>query len=509
MEYFVKSGSPEKQRVACVIVGIFDRRTPTEAAEIVDKASKPNEETAGAIGSVMRRGDMDGKLGQTVVLHNVPGSFADRVLLVGLGKERNFDETAYKKVCGAAARALRNTGSIDAVTYLTHLPLKGRDFHWNVEQAALVMEENWYRFDEMRGDKAREDLPSYKLERFTFDVPRRSDLPAGEQGLAEGLAIAKGLKLTKNLANLPGNVCTPTYLAEQAVQVGKTYPIVTKILEREDCAKLGMASFLSVALGSRQPPKLIVMEYFHGPKDEKPIAIVGKGLTFDAGGISIKPGAKMDEMKFDMCGGASVFGIMTAIAELKLPINVVGVIPSTENLPDGAAIKPGDIVRSMAGITIEILNTDAEGRLILCDALTYTERTYEPSLCVDMATLTGACVIALGGAASGLFANSSPLGNALLAAGQQIGDKAWELPLWPEYEENIKSEFADIANIATKGEGAGAIIGATFLHRFTRKMKWAHLDIAGSAWTGKKATGRPVPLMTQWLINHAAKKTES
>ena len=431
MEYFVKSGNPEKQRVSCVIVGIFDRRTPSDSAAVIDTASD------GAIGTVMR----------------------------------------------------------------------GRDFHWNVSQAALSFEETCYRFDDCRGDKAREDLPTYKLERLTFDVPRRSDLPAGERGLTEALAIAKGVAVSKNLGNLPGNICTPTYLAETAVALGEAGKFKVKVLEEAEMRKLGMGSFLAVSRGSRQPPKLIVMEYLKGPKGEKPIALVGKGLTFDAGGISIKPSAAMDEMKFDMCGGAGVLGAFKALAELQLPINVIGVVAASENLPDGAAVKPGDIVTSMAGITIEVLNTDAEGRLILCDALTYVEQTYEPSLCVNLATLTGACVVALGGYPSGLFSNTAGLARSLSQAGEQIGDRVWEMPLWPEYEEHLKSEFADIANIATSGgNGGGAIIAATFLHKFTKKMKWAHLDIAGTAWKGKKSTGRPVPLLTQFLINQAAKQ---
>lgn len=504
MDYFVKSGNPEKQRVACVVVGIFERRSPTDAAETIDRVSD------GAIATVMRRGDMDGKLGSTLVLHNVAGTFADRVMLVGLGKERNFDEAAFRKANAAVARALRQTGSIDAVSYLTHLPIKNRDFQWNVSQALLTTEEVFYRFDDCRGAKVREEIQPPKLERYTFDVPRRSDLPAGERGLAEALATAKGVALAKNLANLPGNICTPTYLAEQAKKLASQYSAIkAKVLDKADMEKLGMGALLSVAKGSSQPPKLIIMEYLKGPKNEKPIALVGKGLTFDAGGISIKPAAAMDEMKFDMCGGASVFGAMTAIAELKLPVNVVGIVAATENLINGEANKPGDIVTSMAGITIEILNTDAEGRLILCDALTYAEKEYEPSVCIDMATLTGACVVALGGVASGLFSNTPALARALLAAGEQSGDRAWELPLWPDYDENIKSEFADIANIATRGgNGGGAIIGATFLHRFTRKMKWAHLDIAGTAWTGKKASGRPVTLLVQYLLNMAAKKEQ-
>lgn len=503
MEYFVKSGNPEKQRVACVIVGIFDRRTTSEPAEIVDKASD------GHLAAILRKGDMDGKLGSTLVLHGVPGVFADRVLLVGLGKQRDFDENAFRKANAAAARVLRNsTGAIDAVSYLTHLEVKGHDFRWNVQQAAIGTEDAFYRMDTMRGAQSKEQLPAYKLERITFDVPRRSDLPAGEQGLAEALAVAKGVSLAKDLGNLPGNICTPTYLAETAQRLASENPglLKIKVLEEADMEKLGMGSLLSVSRGSRQPAKLICLEYKHGAKGEKPVALVGKGLTFDAGGISLKPGAKMDEMKFDMCGGAAVLGTFQALIELKLPINVVGVIASSENLPDGLASKPGDIVTSMAGITIEVLNTDAEGRLILCDALTYTERTYEPTVCIDMATLTGACVMALGQFPSGLFSNTPSLARGLLAAGEQIGDRAWELPLWPEYEENIKSEFADIANIATRGEGGGAIIGATFLHKFTKKMKWAHLDIAGTAWMGKRGTGRPVPLLTQYLMNYAAKE---
>ncbi len=503
MEYFVKSGNPEKQRVACIIVGVWDRRSLTEAADVIDKASSDH------LSSILRRGDMDGKLGTTLVLHSVPGIFADRVLLVGLGKQRDFDETAFKRANVAAAKALRSsTGAIDAVSYLTQLEVKNRDFQWNVQQALLVTEDAYYRFDEMRGAQAKEALPVYKLERLTFDVPRRSDLPAGEDGLKSAEAIAKGVKLAKTLGNLPGNICTPTYLAQCAQQIAADHAdlMSCKVLEESDMEQLGMGSLLSVSRGSRQPAKLIVLEYKNGPAGEKPVALVGKGLTFDSGGISIKPGAKMDEMKFDMCGGAAVLGSMLSLAALKLPINVVAVVASSENMPDGAASKPGDIVTSMAGITIEVLNTDAEGRLILCDALTYTERTFDPAVCIDMATLTGACVMALGQFPSGLFSNTPALTKALVTAGEDVGDRCWELPLWPEYDENIRSEFADIANIATKGEGGGAIIGATFLHRFTKKMKWAHLDIAGTAWTGKRASGRPVPMITQYLSNYAARK---
>ena len=503
MEYFVKSGNPEKQRVACIIVGIFERRTLTPQAEAIDQVA------GGVIASVMRRGDLDGRLGQTLVLHALPGLFADRVLLVGLGKERNLDDNSYRKAVAASARALSGTGAIDAVSYLTHLDVKGRDLAWNVQQAQMTMHGQWYRFDQCRGEKLAKDNQEPKLERMTFDVPRRTDLPAAEEALAQALAISHGQDLARDLGNLPGNLCTPTYLAQTASGLAKASSgLKVKILEEEEMEKLGMGALLSVSRGSRQPAKLIVMEYMKGKKGDKPVALVGKGLTFDAGGISLKPADRMDEMKFDMCGGAAVIGAMKALSELKLPINVVGVVAASENLPDGEANKPGDVVTSMAGITIEVLNTDAEGRLILADALTYTERNYDPAVCIDMATLTGACVVALGGYPSGLMSNQPALARAITTAGEQIGDRTWELPLWPEYDDHIKSPCADIANIATRnGREGGAIIAATFLHRFTKRMKWAHLDIAGTAWIGKKSTGRPVPLLIQFLLNRVAKQS--
>jgi leucyl aminopeptidase len=502
MDYFVKSGNPEKQRVGCVVVGIFDRRKPGDAAAALDKAS------GGAIGTALRRGDLDGKAGQTLVLHSVPKLYSDRVLLIGLGREREFDDAAYRKACVTAARALRNTGAVDAASYLTHLPVKGRDLSWNVRQAVLATQDEYYRFDECRGGKAREALPKQKLERLTFDVPKRSDLPASEAALKEALAIGAGVAFTKDLGNTPPNVCTPTYLAGQAQQLAKAHgTIKAKVLDRAELEKLGMGSFLAVAQGSRQPPKLIVLEYWQGPKNEKPVALVGKGITFDSGGISIKPSDKMDEMKFDMCGGASVLGTFKTVAELKLPINLVGIVPACENMPGGLAIKPGDIVTSLSGTTIEILNTDAEGRLILCDALTYAEKNFEPAFCIDVATLTGAIVVALGGFPSGLFSNTPALTRALLAAGNDSGDRAWEMPLWPEYEPMLKSEHADIANISG-GRDAGAITAASFLHRFARKMKWAHLDVAATAWKGKRATGRPVPMLAHYLIDYSRRSAD-
>ncbi|MGH8443021.1 MAG: leucyl aminopeptidase [Nevskiaceae bacterium] len=502
MHHLVKSGNPAKQRSGCVIVGVFDRRGLTDPAAALDKAS------GSALGSALRRGDLDGKSGQTLLLHPLPKLSCDRVLLVGLGRERDFDASAYRKACTAAMRAVRATGAIDAVSYLTHLPVKGRDLAWGVREASLVAQDEFYRFDAYRGEKGREELPPLRLERLTFDVPSRSDLPAAEAALAQALAIGAGVAFTKDLGNTPPNVCTPTWLAGQAQQLARQHAsIKVKVLDRDQMKKLGMGSLLSVAQGSRQPPRLIVLEYLRGPKGEKPVALVGKGITFDTGGISIKPSDKMDEMKFDMCGAASVLGTFKAVAQLKLPVSLVGVIPTCENMPGGEATRPGDIVTSMAGITIEILNTDAEGRLILCDALTYAERYYEPAACIDIATLTGAIVVALGAFPSGLFSNTPALARALLDAGEDTGDRAWQMPLWEDYQSMLRSEHADIANISG-GREAGAITAASFLHRFTRKMKWAHLDVAATASRGKRATGRPVPLLTRYLIEHSGKQAK-
>lgn len=324
------------------------------------------------------------------------------------------------------------------------------------------------------------------------------------RSVSEGEAIANGIKLAKDLANLPGNICTPSYLAEQAKQLGKaSSQLKVSVLEEKQMKALGMGSLLSVSRGSREPAKLIVMEYSGGKPKAKPVVLIGKGLTFDAGGISLKPAAAMDEMKYDMCGGASVIGAMAACVKLALPINLVVIVPSSENLPDGAANKPGDIVTSMSGQTIEILNTDAEGRLILCDALTYAER-FKPAAVVDVATLTGACIIALGAHASGLLSNDDKLAAELLEAGNRATDRAWQLPLWDDYQEQLKSNFADMANIG--GKGAGTITAACFLSRYADKYKWAHLDIAGTAWRSgdqKGATGRPVSLLSQFLLKRA------
>jgi leucyl aminopeptidase len=470
---------------------VFDNRKPSLSADLIDRAS------GGYISEIIRRGDMEGKLGSTLLLHNVKGTLADRVLLVGLGKERDFREREFRGAIRSAVRLLNETGSYEAVVYLTEEKVKRREVAWRVEHAVVVAMEAVYRFDQMKSQPAEVRRPLRKL---TLSVPQRSDLASGESAAARGLAIAHGMDLARDLGNLPGNICTPTLLAERAQALAQEFGFKCEVLEREKLEELKMGSFLSVTNGSDQPPKFIVLEYWGAGKKQKPFVLVGKGITFDSGGISLKPGLDMDQMKFDMCGAASVFGALCAIGELKAKVNVIGLVPACENMPNGRATKPGDIVKSMSGQTIEVLNTDAEGRLILCDALTYAER-YEPSAVVDIATLTGAMVVALGHIASGMFSNSDSLARALLNAGEESFDRSWQMPLWDDYHEGLASNFADFANIA--GRAGGSITAACFLSKFAKKFDWAHLDIAGVAWNeGKEkgATGRPVPLLTTWLL---------
>jgi leucyl aminopeptidase len=431
----------------------------------------------------------------------VPQIAADRVLLVGLGRERDLNETSFRAAMTGAVKALRATGASEATVCLTNVAVKKRETGWKIEQAVLAIMDGVYRFDRL---KSKPPESKRALRKIVLHVPKRSDITEGETAIERARAIAEGILFAKDLGNLPGNYCTPTYLAEQALELGKRHGLRVEVLEQKEIEKLGMGSFLAVAKGSTQPPKLIVIEYNGGKKDAPPVALVGKGITFDTGGISIKPAAEMDEMKFDMCGAASVFGTMKAIALMRLPLNVVGVVPATENMPDGNAVKPGDVVTTMSGQTVEILNTDAEGRLILCDALTYVEK-YKPAAVVDIATLTGAMVIALGHVATGLFANSDPLARELIQAGETAWDRAWHMPLWDDYQEQLKSNFADFPNIGSRA--GGSITAACFLSRFTKTYPWAHLDIAGTAWKSgaeKGATGRPVSLLVHFLIRRAA-----
>ncbi|MFA7269357.1 MAG: leucyl aminopeptidase [Sterolibacterium sp.] len=499
MEFSIKSTSPEKQRSACVVIGVFEPRKLSKPGEIYNKAAN------GYISNLLRRGDMEGRSGTTLLLHNVPGTLCERILLVGLGKEKDFTEKEFRDAIATATRTLNEIGAADACLTLTEVPVKERTLSWRIRQAVLMVTEALYRFDRF---KSKKDDVRRPLRKMTLAVENRTGLTAAEAALVQGQAIADGMNLAKDLGNLPGNVCTPTYLAEQALALRKKRKLKVEVLERANMEKLGMGSLLSVTRGSHQPPKFIVLRYDGGSKTEKPVVLIGKGITFDTGGISLKPGPEMDEMKYDMSGAASVLGTMQAIAEMALPANVVGLIPTVENMPGGNASRPGDIVTSMSGQTIEILNTDAEGRLILCDALTYAER-FRPACVIDIATLTGACVIALGHVASGLLANDDGLAGELLHAGQNAHDRAWQLPLWDDYQEQLKSPFADMANIG--GRAAGTVTAACFLSRYAKKYLWAHLDIAGTAWKSgdkKGSTGRPVPLLTHFLLTRSGVPVE-
>lgn len=496
MEFSVKSGSPEKQRSACIVVGVYEPRRLSGIAEQLDKIS------GGYISNLLRRGDLEGKTGQMLLLHHVDNVLSERVLLVGCGKERELDERQYKQIIAKTINTLNETGSMEAVCFLTELHVKGRDTYWKVRQAVETTNAALYSFDALKSRKGEARRPLRKL---VFNVPTRRELTVGERAITHGLGVSAGIELCRNVANMPPNICNAAYLASQAKQLAEVHHnLKVSTIGEEQMAQLGMNAYLAVGRGSANESIMTIMEY-RGAVDNtaKPVVLVGKGLTFDSGGISLKPGEAMDEMKYDMGGAAGVLGTMKAICELQLPINVIGVLAGCENMPSGNAYRPGDILTTMSGQTVEVLNTDAEGRLVLCDALTYVER-FDPELVIDTATLTGACVIALGKHASGLFSSHNPLAHEILNAGEQAGDRAWRLPLWDEYQEQLDSPFADMANIG--GRPAGSITAACFLSRFTKKYNWAHLDIAGTAWTSganKGATGRPVPMLTQFIINRS------
>ncbi len=495
MEYSVKQAIPGKQPSPCVVVAVHERQQLSPAAAQLDKLSR------GYLRTILKRGDIKGKCGQTLLLHDVPWTRCERVLLVGCGKNRGMSPRDFRKVLQQTARTLDRHGVREADCHLLEVDVEDRNLEWKARQAAEVMTATLYRFDLL---KRKEDRQPVRLRRVHFDVPEEQ-ARAARKALRQGKAIAQGMTLARDLANLPGNLCTPTHLADEARRLANSdRRFRIQVLDEKRMQRLGMGALLAVARGSRQPPRFIVLEYRGDPGGGAPYVLVGKGITFDSGGISIKPAAAMDEMKYDMSGAASVLGTLAAVSRLALPLNVVGVIPSCENLPDGNATKPGDIVTSMSGQTIEILNTDAEGRLILCDALTYSER-FKPRAVIDIATLTGACVIALGKHYSGLLGNDETLLKQLGEAGETSCDRPWRLPLGEEYQEQLKSNFADIANVG--GREAGTITAACFLARFTENYPWAHLDIAGTAWLSgphKGATGRPVPLLVQFLLDRAA-----
>jgi leucyl aminopeptidase len=495
MDFVAKTGTAAALRTDCAIVGVYKDGQLSQAALEVDAV------TGKLVSGLVKRGDFTGKAGATLLLHNPGGIGARRLLLVGLGEAGKLDVKGWRKAHGAAVRTLLGSGSRDAFSFLSTEDVAGADSYLLARHAAEAAEDAAYRFDELKSE-LEDPLP--KLAKLALWIPDRKAQSAAARGFQHGKAVAEGQSLARRLGNLPGNICTPAFLAAEARKLATGNPALkVSVLEQSQMKKLGMNALLSVAQGSRQPPKLIIMEWRGGPGQKAPVALVGKGITFDTGGVSLKPPLAMDEMKFDMCGAASVIGTMATIVRLALPINVVALVPAAENMPDGLASRPGDIVTTMSGQTVEILNTDAEGRLILCDSLTYVRR-FKPATVIDVATLTGACVIALGQHLSGLMSNDETLARELLHAGVEAEDRAWHLPIGEEYDEQLKSNFADFANVA--GREGGAITAACFLARFARDLKWAHLDIAGTAWkTGraKGATGRPVALLAQFLMSRA------
>ena len=492
MEFSIKTQSPEAAKTGCVVVGIYAGKELTPAARRIDQASH------GALRKSL--GDLAGKPGSTLLLRALPGVAAERVLLVELGERKELSEARYRDAVRAAANALKELGARDAALHFVDARVRSRALTWNLRHAVLCMREAFYRFDQLKTQKKPAEPALAQL------VLPLVPTAALRQALAEAVATAEGTALAKTLGNLPANICTPSYLAEEAKKLARQFKLGLSILERRDMEKLGMGALLSVTQGSREPPKLIVLRYAGAAKSKKPLVLVGKGITFDTGGISLKPAGEMDEMKFDMSGAGSVLGALRALAGMKAPVNVIGVIPTCENMPGGRATRPGDVVTTLSGQTVEILNTDAEGRLILCDALAYAAR-FDPEAVIDIATLTGACVIALGHVASGLFANDQKLASEVIAAGDDAWDRVWQMPLWEDYQEQLRSNFADMANIG--GRPAGSVTAASFLARFTRKLRWAHLDIAGTAWKSgreKGSTGRPVPLLVRFALRHAGRK---
>lgn len=493
--FHCKTILPVTQQTQCLVLPVFTDKDTSR------HASAP---LATLINRLKARGDITGKPGESLLVPHQDAVAAERILLLGAGTHGKLGRLQYQTLLGTLADQLNKLPAKDACLLLDELQVEDRDDAWMAQQAARRIVSGCYRFEQFRKDKK-----PLRIKSVTWHHSDSTQHSAVTTALKQGAAIGKGMALARDLGNLPGNVCTPTYLANQAQALAKQHSqLHVQVLEEKQMRALKMGALLSVSAGSRQPAKLVILDY-QGIKpstrrkteDTKPVVLIGKGITFDTGGICLKPGAGMEEMKFDMCGAASVLGVMQTLATLRLPVRVIGILACAENMPSGDATRPGDIITSMSGKTIEVINTDAEGRLVLCDALTYAER-YSPSAVIDIATLTGACVIALGNHASGLYSNRDKLADQLLRAGQTAEDKAWHMPLWEEYQHQLKSPYADVANVG--GRNAGSVTAACFLARFAEKYPWAHLDIAGTAWnsTGNKgATGRPVPLLVQYLLD--------
>lgn len=500
MKTALKTSNPVRLVTDCLVIAVAAKNKFSPEAQEIDIASGKR------LSSVLENGDFDGSLGTSLMLQGLEGVKAKRVLLVGCGDKAKLSLKEARKLVVSIAKSLLSSQAKDAHLALASLALAGADHYWLAERLAQELEDASYSYSTTKSTKAKASA----LKSISLAAPKGTSKAKIDTAFANGVATGRGINCAKELGNLPGNICTPTYLAQQAIDLAKGNRALTvKVLSEKQMSRLGMGSLLSVSAGSSQEAQLIVMEYKGAkvkPKADRPAPhmLVGKGITFDTGGISLKAGAAMDEMKFDMCGAASVIGTMAAVVEMALPIDIVAIVAAAENMPSGKATKPGDVVTSMSGLTIEILNTDAEGRLVLCDALTYGER-YKPASVIDVATLTGAAVATFGSHVSAMLSNDDALAAELSDCGNASLDQVWQLPLHDEYQHLLDSNFADIANIG--GPRAGTITAACFLSRFTKKFKWAHLDIAGSAWNSgaaKGATGRPVSLLLEYLRRKAA-----
>ena len=505
MEFSIRALAPENAKTGCLVLAVFAARDPSAevpGAVLTAAAQRADKAAAGALRGALAQGDLAGKAGSTLLLQKIPGLVAERVLLVSLGERADYGVSAFRDAVRGAVAVLKGLGARDVVFPVTDFVVSGRGLPWTVRSTVLGLREGFYRFDQLKTQK-KPAAPA--LAAVTLAIAAAPVTLQAQAALKEAVATADGADFARTLGNLPPNLCTPSYLADEARTLAKQFKLGIEVLERRDMEKLGMGALLAVTRGSHQPPKLIVLRYRGAAKKKKPLVLVGKGITFDTGGISLKPAGEMDEMKFDMSGAGSVLGAIRALAGMRAPVNVIGVVPTCENMPGGAATRPGDVVTTLSGQTVEILNTDAEGRLILCDALTYAAR-FDPESVVDIATLTGACVIALGHVATGLFANDQKLADEILAAGDDAWDRVWQMPLWEDYQEQLSSNFADMANIG--GRPAGSVTAACYLARFTRKLRWAHLDIAGTAWRSgreKGSTGRPVPLLVRLALRKAGR----
>jgi leucyl aminopeptidase len=490
MEFTIKPLVADKLRTQCLVL-------PVQAGKLTPTGVAIDSRLDKALTAALKSGDLAKKAGATLLLR-FDGAIS-RIVLVSVGDAEEVGEKPYQDAVRAAFRAVMGTGAAEATVCLQEVAVAQRELRWRLAHGVLIARELFYRFDQFKSNK--ENAPT-QLAEVVFAVARE-DVAGAKVEVERMQALADGIDLTKDLGNLPGNVCTPAYLADQGRRLARRFKLKCEVLEQKQMAALKMGSFLAVGQGSVNPPKLVVLHYSGGTAKQAPVVLVGKGITFDTGGISLKPAAEMDEMKYDMCGAGTVLGVMQAVAQMKLKVNLIGVIAAAENMPSATATRPGDIVTTMSGQTVEILNTDAEGRLVLCDALTYVER-FKPAAVVDIATLTGACVVALGHHHAGLFSPSDALADRLGAAGKDMSDTCWRMPLDDAYQESLRSPFADMGNIG--GRAGGAVTAACFLARFTKAYQWAHLDIAGVAWksgANKGASGRPVGLLTRYLIDQA------